>query len=120
MTVTEFSRKYGVPRAIAQIVSWNTPTRQDGYTKDVPEEELVDAATAELLRRVQYHWKRARIAEDILNRLWEEVEKNARKVEADGREGRERDGGPVGGDIREDEGMGGGGGQVEELGAGSC
>lgn len=56
MLVTEFSRKYGVPKSLTYEMSFMTDTRcKDSCITDIPEEELIRAVSDGLEKRIDYH-----------------------------------------------------------------
>lgn len=69
MTVTEFMRKYDQPLQIVYEASFNTPTRKNTYSKDVPEDELYRAVKDKLSKSVDYYRDKLDASMNQLRRL---------------------------------------------------
>ena len=56
MLVTEFSRKYGIPKGLTYEISFMTDTRHKSpWITDIPEEELIKEVSEALEKRIDYH-----------------------------------------------------------------
>ena len=56
MLVTEFSRKYNIPKSLVYEMSFKTDTRMNSpWITDIPERELVEAVASALEQRIAYY-----------------------------------------------------------------
>lgn len=76
MLVTEFSKKYNVPKAMVYEVSFATDTRmQSPWETDIPERELIEAVAAALEKRIAYHDEKSEKFANCLKTMKEAMSK---------------------------------------------
>ena len=69
MTVTEFAKKYGISAPRVYDASFHTDTRRRTRSKNIPEEELIEAVITMVEKNNEYHMGCVQRNNEILERL---------------------------------------------------
>ena len=70
MIVTEFARKYGLPKPLVYESSFATDTRMaTPWETDIPESELIQVTRAALKKRIVYHREKLDQFDGMLKKL---------------------------------------------------